>query len=332
MAISLTTSWQNLSTAPAEYFRTWTSGYVYNYTARAQARYQVVNGQYQIQMRLSIGTDHGGGWSGTNRYYRLRFLTNPGASGDSTYRQDTHSWMATGPQSYYLYLAGETANPVYKVTTPGTVEAITWHYEVGGSGTTAIDVSKDVVIPAQKPEQPEIKVEQTSATSVEVTYGTMSFCIPNTGTVTLYGGTSPNPTTVLDTYSGEGYTQYGDTGLTTGTTYYYRAKAENAQVSSDYSVEVAITPSGTTEPKYYGSVTDESTRILKMYGSVNSQSKRIDKIYGSVGGQAKRIFQFGLLICYIRGRTLPPLRVGPANPRRRDNRRGKWQSKPDQEW
>lgn len=290
MAISLTTSWQNLSTAPAEYFRTWTSGYVYNYTAKAQARYQIVNGQYQIQMRLSMGTDHSGGWSGTNRYYRLRFLTNPGASGDSTYRQDTHSWLATGPQSYYLYLAGETANPVYKVTTPGTVEAITWHYEVGGSGTTAIDVSKDVVIPTQKPEQPEIKVEQTSATSVEVTYGTMSFGIPNTGTVTLYGDTSPNPTTVLDTQTTTGPHTFLHSNLTVGDTYYYRVIATNGQQSSDYSVEVAVTIQGTTSPKTYGSVNSDATKITKMYGPVSNQATTITKIYGSVGGQAKRIF------------------------------------------
>jgi len=147
MAITLTTSWQNLSTSPSEYYRGWTSGYTYNYVAMAQARYQVVNGQYQIQMRILMQTDHSGGWNSTNRHYRLRFLNNPGTNGDSTYRQDTHSWMATGPQSYYLYLAGETANPVYKIVNPGTTEAVTWHYDVGGSGTTAIDVSKDVYLP-----------------------------------------------------------------------------------------------------------------------------------------------------------------------------------------
>lgn len=156
MAISLTTSWQNLSSTPSEYYRTWTSGYIFNYVSIAQARYQVVNGQYQIQMRLLMQTDHTGGWTGTNRNYRLRFLTNPGTSGDSTFRRDTHTWNVAGQQTYYLYLAGETANPVYKVTTPGTVEAITWHYEVGGSGTTAVDVSKDVIIPIQPPAQPEI--------------------------------------------------------------------------------------------------------------------------------------------------------------------------------
>lgn len=219
----------------------------------------------------------------------------------------------------------------------GTTVSVSGHYFMGNynwgtpSGT---NVTATALVPNsyQAPDTPEIRVVPNSATSVEITYGTMSFGNPNTGTVTLYGGTSPNPTTVLDTYSEEGYTQYSDTSLTTGTTYYYRAKAENAQVASGYSAEVAITLPATTGPKYYGSVADESTRIVKMYGSVNSQSKKIEKIYGSVNGQAKRIFQFGHLICYIKDRTLPPLRVGPANPRRRDNRRGKWQSKPDQEW
>lgn len=288
MAITLTTSWQNLSTSTAEYYRTWTSGYVYNYVAIAQARYQVVNGQYQIQMRLLMQTDHSGGWSGTNKKYRLRFLNNPGGSGDSTFRTDPHSWLATGPQSYYLYLAGETANPVYKVTTPGTVEAITWHYEVGGSGTTAVDVSKDVVIPIQIPAQPEIKAQQISSSIVELVYDTPTFK-DTSGSIVLYGGTTPNPTTVLDTQTTTGPHTFLHNNLTVGDTYYYRARATNSQQSSD-SVEVAVTLQGTTSPKTYGSVNGDATKITKIYGSVNGQATTITKLYGSVNGQAKRIF------------------------------------------
>lgn len=177
----------------------------------------------------------------------------------------------------------------------GTTVSVSGHYFLGyyNWGTpSGTNVTATALVPdsSKAPDTPEIKVEQTSATSVKVTYGTMSFGNPNTGTVHLYGGTSPNPTSVLSSYSSEGYYEYEHTGLTTGTTYYYRAKAENSQVSSPYSVEVAITLSDTTGPKYYGSVANASTRIVKMYGSVNSQSKKIEKIYGSVNGQAKRIF------------------------------------------
>lgn len=177
----------------------------------------------------------------------------------------------------------------------GTTVSVAGHYFMGyyNWGTpSGTNVTATAVVPNsyQAPDRPEIRVVPTSATSIEVTYGTMSFGNPNTGTVTLYSGTSPNPTEVLSVYGNEGYFTYEDTGLTTGTTYYYRAKAENSQVSSGYSAEVAITLPLTTGPKYYGSVGGDSTRVVKMYGSVNSQSKKIEKIYGSVGGQAKRIF------------------------------------------
>lgn len=292
MAVTLTTTWQNLSSSPGEYFRGWTSGgYQFNYSAMAQARYNIVNGQPRIELRMVMETDNTGGWSGTNRNYRLHFVTETsGPPGDSTIRQDTHSWNVIGYQSYQLYQAGETVDPVYKNVNFGTTHGVHWYYYVGASGTSAIDVWKDVYIPAVAPNTPAIGVNIKSATEIDVDYGTISFGLPNTGTVTLYGGTTTAPTTILGTYSSTGITTFKHTGLTTGTTYYYRAKASNGPAESGYSKEVAITLDGTKHPKYYGSVGGDATQIGKFYGSVGGNTTRVTKLYGSVNGQTKRFF------------------------------------------
>lgn len=289
MAITLTTSWKNLSTNSAEYYRGWTdtaTGLVYNYVAMAQARYQVVNGQYQIQMRLSMQTDHTGGWNSTNRHYRLRFLNNPGTSGDSTYRQDTHSWMATGAQSYYLYIAGETQNPVYKTVNPGTTEAVTWYYDVGGSGTSAVEVSKDLYVPVPTPTLTALNAT-TSTTSISWLVNDGEGALAGTGYV--YGGTSSSPTTQLFTTNLQ-YTTFEHTGLEPNTTYYYRARVQAPNGTwSSYSPDLSITTIGGAD-NLYGSVGGVTKKINKLYGSVNGQTKEIIKFYGSVNGQTKRIF------------------------------------------
>lgn len=177
----------------------------------------------------------------------------------------------------------------------GTTVSVSGHYFMGyyNWGTpSGTNVTATALVPNsyQAPDTPEIKVEQTSATSVKVTYGTMSFGNPNTGTVHLYGGTTANPTTVLDTQTTTGPHTFLHNNLTVGDTYYYRAMATNSQQSSDYSVEAAVTLQGTTAPKTYGSVNGDATKITKMYGPVNNQATTITKLYGSENGQAKRIF------------------------------------------
>ena len=109
-----------------------------------------------------------------------------------------------------------------------------------------------------------------SGTTATIVYGTTSFGQPGTGTVTLYGGTSSSPTTSIDTTNTTGNKTFSHTGLTPGTTYYYRARANNGQLNSNYSTE--------------GSITVPIPATQALYGSVNGQSKRIEKIYGPVAG------------------------------------------------
>ncbi|MDH4341173.1 MAG: fibronectin type III domain-containing protein, partial [Thermoleophilia bacterium] len=63
----------------------------------------------------------------------------------------------------------------------------------------------------------------------------------------VYRGTSPNPTTALTPDLGV-VTSFLDTGLTNGTTYYYKVSALNANGESPASNEASATPSGLVLP------------------------------------------------------------------------------------
>jgi titin len=65
----------------------------------------------------------------------------------------------------------------------------------------------------------------------------------------VYGGTTPNPTTLIATVTGVNRTAFVHTGLINGTTYYYRVAAavpaatnNTAAILTGYSLEVAATP------------------------------------------------------------------------------------------
>lgn len=142
--------------------------------------------------------------------------------------------------------------------------------------------------PTTPPNTPTISIGNVTANSVTVTYGTTSFGNPSTGVVTLYGGTSAAPTTTINTTNTTGDKTFVYTGLTPETTYYFRARANNGQLNSNYSTEISvITP---FDRRFYGSVNNQTKKIAKLYGSVNGQTKEIIKLYGSVNGQTKRIF------------------------------------------
>lgn len=288
MAVTLTTTWQNLSSSPGEYFRGWTSGgYQFNYSAIAQARYNIVNGQPRIELRIVMETDNTGGWSGTNRNYRLHFATETsGPPGDSTTRQDTHSWNVIGYQAYQLYQAGETVNPVYKNVDFGTTHGVHWYYYVGASGTSAVDVWKDVYIPVPTPTLTALDAT-TNSTDISWLVGDGVGSLNGTGYV--YGGTSPSPTTQLFTTNLQ-YTTFTHSGLDPNTTYYYRARVQAPNGTwGSYCPDLNITTRSGVD-NLYGSVNGQTKKITELYGSVNGQTKKITKLYGSVNGQTKRIF------------------------------------------
>lgn len=167
----------------------------------------------------------------------------------------------------------------------GSVYTTTFSRVVAGSGTRTVTFtagaggsnafegtwSKDVVFPVPyvAPDTPTISATATGPTSISITYGTTSFGNPSTGIVTLYGDTTANPTTSIDTTNTTGDKIYTYTGLTPNTTYYFRAKANNGQLDSAYSTEITVTTP--IDNRLYGSVNGQTKEIIKLYGPIDQQ-------------------------------------------------------------
>lgn len=178
----------------------------------------------------------------------------------------------------------------------GSVYTTTFSRVVSGSGTRTVTFtasagergdfegtwSKDVIFPVPyvAPDTPTISATATGPTSISITYGTTSFGNPSTGIVTLYGDTTANPTTSIDTTNTTGDKTYTYTGLTPNTTYYFRAKANNGQLDSAYSTEITVTTP--INNGLYGSVNGEAKRVIKLYGPVEETiyEYRVTNFYG----------------------------------------------------
>jgi fibronectin type 3 domain-containing protein len=66
----------------------------------------------------------------------------------------------------------------------------------------------------------------------------------------VYGGTTPNPTTLISTITGAGITSYKHTGLTIGTTYYYRVTVMSGTLESQKSAEASAIPTFTVDKTF----------------------------------------------------------------------------------
>ena len=78
------------------------------------------------------------------------------------------------------------------------------------------------------------------------------------------------------------------TGLSESTQYTVLTRTNTAAGSTD-GPTIPVTTAG-PKATFYGSVSDQSTKIKRLYCSVNGQTRRVKRLYASVGGVAKLIF------------------------------------------
>lgn len=199
------------------------------------------------------------------------------------------TFTLNGFQHTYL-IEGDASNPYIgtydlgilqiPVTSTQSSATITWSTSDGFSGTF------NITFPAP-PVKPVVYASvHFFYDHLVVSYGTTSYGSPNTGVTTLYGGTDPNPTTVIDTND----TTYGKSinysGLKPSTTYYFKAVADNGQMSTASDIVSQTTKKATA---FYVPVDGKARKTVKMYCSVNGKTKRVVKLYGSVNGIARRV-------------------------------------------
>lgn len=165
------------------------------------------------------------------------------------------------------------ANTSFSAASTQTSASIGWSSSDGYSGSFTVTFPAGAVAP----NTPTVSAVNTTSTSNTITFGTSSYGTPSSGTVTLFGGTTINPTAVLSTSTSTGDNTFVHSGLTPNTTYYYRAKATNGTLDSGYSNEVNVTTS----------------RSVDLYGSVNNSTKRVIKLYGPLEKLTSISFNYG---------------------------------------
>ncbi len=146
---------------------------------------------------------------------------------------------------------------IYVLNGPGKIgEDTLWLYGTGGGSPGTAPVA-----PAN------LTATVASSTAVSLTWNAAS----GAESYTVYRATAANgPYNSIDTTT---ETSYTDTGLSTGTTYYYRVTASNAYGTSGYSNTVAATPAEISGLKVHfknNSVTNWSTFRCYYWGSNGS--------------------------------------------------------------
>ena len=212
----------------------------------------------------------------------------------------TVSWTMGGASSNVVSLNNASNN------VSGTQTSLTIQCAIAGEVTGSTSISFDPTY--TKPSTPTItNVSISSSTEIDVTVDLSSFGTPSTGTLTLYGDTNSTPTTSVGTSTSTGDTTFHVTGLTPDTVYYFRARANNGQLDSDYSTTTSgRTLPASVSPTLYGPVSDgvggyETEKVEKLYGPVSDGqggyvTKKIDKLYGAVsdgngGYETKLIYE-----------------------------------------
>lgn len=174
----------------------------------------------------------------------------------------------------------------FNLTTVGfTATDTEWQRTINWSTSDGASGSFTVAFPVA-PTKPTVTSAGKGFRTISVTYGTTSFGVPDNGSVKLYGGTTANPTTQIDSYDQTGDKTFTLTDVLPSTTYHFRATASNGQKSASSS---DITITSQADPKFLGSARGKAVRIKKMYCSVDGKTKNM-KFYGSVSGVTKRIF------------------------------------------
>ena len=228
MATTLTTSYKDIASANVT-----PSGYSVTFKVTVQAKYVNQSGSNaQIRIRAVVKNTSSLTWTGTNKGVTLTI-------GSSTSSEQTWSGnLAAGG----TWTSNEKTSGNISGGTTTTVKAKLRVINTTGtaSGSTYMPVFETA------PATPTCSAAANSASLVNVSWSISDLGTP-TGSVSLYNGTTNNPTNLLQTKTTTGSWTFGNDQRTANTEYFYKAVATNSAGSATSSIVSAITyPAGIT--------------------------------------------------------------------------------------
>lgn len=269
MAVTLTSSWQDIASAQLSYFYE----YAYTWTIRLQARYSNQSGNSAtVRVRAIITNTSAQQWYGSNKGYNID---------NNGYVQYTNAVGAGANFTTTEYTSGTLSG--------GSSKSLSGTWSVMGSYSAT--ASETVTMPRFiiNPSTPVVTAVTDNAHKNTITWSLSSFGFPASGNVKLWYSTNPSFTgeTLLQTKTTTGQWTYTHTGLTANTTYYYRAKADNGSATSDYG-----TASVTTRRAVYApSSANKAKLVQNLLVPHNGLSRNVIKLYrGDSNNEAERIY------------------------------------------
>lgn len=269
MAVTLTTSWQNIASAQVSYVYE----YSYTWTITLQARYSGQSGNSAtVRVRAVITNNSSSEWYGTNKGYNIN---------NNGYVEYTPAVSGGASFTTAEYSAGSLAG--------GNSMSVWGQWTVMGNYSAT--ASETVVMPQFiiAPATPVVSVVADNAHKNTITWSLSSFGYPASGNVKLWYATNPNFTseTLLSTKTATGQWTYTHTGLTANTTYYYRAKATNGSADSAY----ATANTTTRRAVYVPDEDNQTTLVQNLLVPFNGLSRNVIKLYrGDSNNEAERIY------------------------------------------
>lgn len=158
------------------------------------------------------------------------------------------------------------SNHSFSVSASATSKSVSWSSSDTYSGSFTVTFPSGQVAPAT----PTCTASSNSTSLVNVSWGTSNLGTP-AGTVSLYTGTTNDPTEFLYSKSTTGTGVFGHDQRVANTTYYYKATATNSVGTVSSAVASATTyPAGLTSLTVSSLKSDEATLTAVFASSGNS--------------------------------------------------------------
>ena len=194
--------------------------------------------------------------------------------------------VAGGQQNVWQHIY--SASRTYSAGYGGTTIYVGWNVTSDNSGYLGGSNYIGITLPTAytAPATPTVSVANSSsdpAHTIDVTYGTTSFGVPSSGTVALYGDTSATPTTQINTKTTTGNSTFNHTGLTGNTSYYYRSRAANSALNSNFSTVPGISTFAEA-PTITVNSTDYQSALISLASPVQGSAHTMYMYYSLDGG------------------------------------------------
>lgn len=254
-----TTGWlgeQTVFTIQSGTYSTWIASNVYISSNTRSGNNVTVSGTIKLYIRCSWQT------SGLVAYYGDPITVTP--RGGSTV--EIKGWTSTTSLDFYKdqEIGSVDFTTTYSEPASTTSSTFSVYYKDTRRDdwvNTTLSWTASVDPGYVAPSTPTVTLGSLTKNSIAITYGTSSYGTPSSGTTYLYGGTSSSPTTQITSKNTTGSSSYTQSGLASNTRYYYRARANNGQLNSNYSTEKNAVTLASSPSVSVGSVSGKSVVI-----------------------------------------------------------------------